>query len=425
MLSAAFFTGNRNRLSSRLAPGSLAVVNSNDVPATNGDGTAAFYQNTDLYYLTGVRQEESILLLCPDATDSALREILFLRETTPQLEIWEGKKLTRDAATRLSGIATVKSLGEFPAVFRQLACESENIYLNTNEHKRATVVTETRDARFVAETRNAYPLHNYKRLAPHMHALRVVKSKEEIATLQSACDLTAKAFQRVLRFTRPGVNEAEIEAEFAHEFIRARERFAYLPIVATGKNAIGLHYTENNTPCRSGELLLLDVGATRHLYNADMTRTIPVNGRFTRRQRKIYQSVQFALRELSAQLKPGLLWKDWQKNACALLQDELGKLDLLTPRDIRKQDPSRPACFKYFMHGIGHPLGLDVHDVGYTTQPMQAGWVMTCEPGLYIAEEGIGIRLENNLVVTDTAPVNLMQKIPLDPDEIEALMNAA
>lgn len=240
--------------------------------------------------------------------------------------------------------------------------------------------------------------------------------------MQSACDLTEKAFRRVLKFVKPGVNEAQIEAEFAHEFICQRERFAYMPIIASGKNALGLHYIENNAVCRDGDLILIDVGGTRDLYNADMTRTIPVNGRFTKRQRQIYNSVLFVLRELITQLQPGLIWSNWQQNACELIQGELVKLGVLSTRDIRRQDPDNPAYRKYFMHGIGHPLGLDVHDVGFTTRPLPAGCVMTCEPGIYIPEEGVGVRLENNILLTDSGPVDLMANIPLDPDEVEGIM---
>ncbi len=421
-LPAKFFVETRKNLCRRLPSRSLVVFNSNDVPPTNSDGSAQFYQNSDLFYLTGVRQEETVLMLFPDAPDPALREVLFLRETTPFLETWEGKKLSKDAARALTGIKTVKWLGELPAVLRAHMCEAENVFLNTNEHKRADPVVESRDRRFLDELMRAYPLHNYKRLAPFMHEMRAVKSPEEIKLMQAACDLTEKAFRRVLTFVKPGVYESEIEAEFAHEFIRVRERFAYMPIVASGKNALGLHYIDNNAECRAGELILIDVGGTCGLYNADMTRTIPVGGKFTKRQRQIYDSVLRALRELSDALRPGLLWADWQKNAGEVLERELVKLGVLSTSEIKKQSPDAPAYKKYFMHGIGHPLGLDVHDVGYTTRPMQAGWVMTVEPGLYIPEEGIGVRLENNILIGKSGNVNLMQNIPIEADEIEALM---
>lgn len=422
MLPVTFLQKNRTRLGEKMAPRSLAVVHSNDVPPTNADGSAVFHQNTDLYYLTGVRQEETILLLCPESANPAWREVLFLRETTPLLETWEGKKLSQEAARKLTGIETVLWTDAFPQIFRQLMCEMDNLYLNSNEHKRARLVVESRDMRFLRETMRAYPLHNYKRLAPLLHALRVVKAPEEIDLMRKACALTNRAFQRVLHFVRPGVNEAEIEAEFAHEFIRAREKFAYLPIVASGKNALGLHYIENNVECQSGDLILLDVGGTCGMHNADMSRTIPVSGHFTPRQRTVYDAVLRAMRELAAQLRPGLLWSEWQKNSVSVLEREMIGLGLFSLRDVKKQDKDAPLWRRYFMHGIGHPLGLDVHDVGDVTQPMQAGWVLTCEPGLYIPEEEMGIRLENNFLVTENGPVDLMADIPIEAEEIEALM---
>lgn len=421
-LDPKLYIENRARLTKLLPPKSIAVVNANDLMPTNADGTWLLRQNSDLLYLTGVEQEETLLLLFPDADDEKKREILFLREPSELNQRWEGHKLTKDEAQELTGIRQVKWAQDFWQVFHRLACEAHHLLLNSNEHKRAACPVPTRDDRFIAEVKHRYPLHNYGRLAPLMHSLRVVKSEREIAVIDRACQLTRRGFMRVLKFVEPGKTETDVEAEFAHEFIRNRGRFAYDPIVATGKNACCMHYQENSAPLRKGELLLLDVGAAFANYNSDMTRTIPVSGRFSRRQRAIYNAVLRVLRASTAALKPGLKVKDWQKAAEAQLTEELLALDLLKPRDVKKQTDDKPAVKKYFMHGLGHPIGLDVHDVGDTTQPIESGWVMTVEPGIYIPEENLGVRLEDTVLVTERGPVNLMADIPLEPDEIEEAM---
>ena len=421
-IASELFRQNRARLTRRFLPNSLAVINSNDLLPTNADGTLLLHQNSDLYYLTGVRQEETMLLLYPEAHDEKFREILFLRESSELLKTWEGHKLTKDEATRLTGIPRVEWLNEFPAIFHRLMCEGENVYLNANEHKRAVIQVETREARFVHETQRRYPLHRYHRLAPLLHRLRAVKSEPEINLLRQACALTRKGFARVLRRLKPGWTENAVEAEFAYEFIRGGGAFAYPPIIASGPSACILHYIENDAVCRSGELLLLDVASSYGGYNADMTRTIPVNGRFTRRQRQVYQAVLRMLRQATRLLRPGLLPKDWQKAVEQLAQEECLSLGLLKPGDIKRQSADQPALKKYFMHGAGHPLGLDVHDVGLTTEPMQAGWVMTVEPALYLKEEGFGVRLEDDVLLTDHGLINLMADIPIEADEIEAKM---
>ena len=417
------FVTNRERLKTRLLPNSLAIVNANDIPPTNADGTAALAPNSDLFYLAGVEQEQTILLLYPDADDEKHREMLFLREPTPEIQLWEGHKLTREEARRITGIQNIQWLSAFPRLFHRLMCECDHVYLNSNEHKRAAIEVESRDARFVAETIRRYPLHDYQRLARLMHQLRVVKSDPEIALIRKACGITEKGFRRVLRFLRPGKRESDVEAEFAHEFIRRGARFAYLPIIATGVNALSLHYIADSSVCREGELLLLDVAAGYANYNADMTRTIPVGGRFTRRQKQVYNAVLRVLRHAIKILVPGKKPRDWQKEAEGMIEKELVDLGLLSMRRIRKQDPDNPAFKRYFMHGIGHPLGLDVHDVGLTTEPIQSGWVMTVEPGIYIREEGLAVRLENDVLVTDSGPVDLMAGVPIEAEEIEDLMN--
>jgi Xaa-Pro aminopeptidase len=421
-IPAELFIANRERLTRLLPPNSLAVLNANDIPPTNADGSAAVTPNSDLFYLTGVDQEQSILLLYPEADDEKQRELLFLREGNPENERWEGHKLTREEAQARTGIRRVHWLSEFPRLFHRLMCECEHVFFNSNEHKRAVIEVESREARFVAETMRRYPLHDYRRLAPLMHQLRAVKSEVEIGLLRRACDVTGSAFARVLRVVRPGVGEWEVEAEFAHEFIRRRCRFAYGPIIASGPNACVLHYVANAAVCQKGGLLLLDVGASCVNYNADMTRTIPVSGRFTPRQKQVYNAVLRVLRQSIANLRPGKKIKDWQKEAEQLTEKELVALGLLTMRQIKRQDPDNPAFKKYFMHGVGHPLGLDVHDVGLTTQPIQAGWVMTVEPAIYIPEEGFGVRLENDVQITANGPVDLMAGIPIEAGEIEALM---
>jgi len=421
-IDSKLFVTNRERLKKLMLKNSLAVVNANDVPPTNADGTLAMPAASDLFYLSGIEQEQSILLLYPDADDEKHREILFVREPTPEIELWEGHKLTKEEARRATGVENIRWLSEFRRLFHRLMCECEHVYLNSNEHSRAAIEVESREARFVGDTMRRYPLHDYQRLARWMHRLRVVKSDLEIGLLRKACALTERGFRRVLKFTRPGVLEAGIEAELAHEFIRHRGRFAYLPIIATGRNALALHYVENSAECGKGELLLLDVAASYANYNADMTRTIPVSGRYTARQRRVYNAVLRVLRQSIQGLVPGKKPKDWQKEGEQLIEKELADLGLLTPRQIRKQDPECPAFKKYFMHGLGHPLGLDVHDVSLSTQPMQAGWVMTVEPAIYLPEEGFAVRLENDVLITDDGPVDLMAAIPVEADEIEQLM---
>jgi Xaa-Pro aminopeptidase len=421
-INSKLFVENRNRLRQLMAPNSLAIVNANDIYPTNADGSLRLIPQTDFFYLTGVEQEESILLLYPDADDEKHREILFLRETNENIAIWEGHKLTKEEAQQASGIKTVLWLAEFPRLLHRLMCECEHVFLNSNEHKRADSPVETREARFVAGLLRQYPLHDYKRLARLMHTLRVVKSDAEVELIQHACAITKAGFERVARFVKPGVNEIEIEAEFAHEFIRRRAGFAYTPIIASGPNACVLHYIDNDRPCRSGDMLLLDVASAYANYNSDLTRTIPVNGRFTKRQREVYEAVLRVLRGSIQGLVPGKKSKDWQKEAEQLIERECVNLGLITTREIKRQSPEKPAFKKYFMHGVGHPIGLDVHDVGHTTEPFAVGWVMTVEPAIYIREEGLAVRLENDILITENGPVDLMEDIPIEPEAIESLM---
>jgi Xaa-Pro aminopeptidase len=416
------FIANRARLAKQLVPDSLAVVNANDVVTTNADASGPIFPNSDLFYLTGIEQEESVLLLAPNANDEKLREVLFLRETNDLIARWEGHKHSKEEARKITGIQNVKWLSEFPAIFRALMCEVQNVYLNANEHRRAVLEHDSRDDRFIRDCQKQFPLHTYHRLARLLHGMRPVKSPEEQRLIKEAVAITKAGFDRVACFVKPGVNECEVEAEFIHEFTRRRGRFAYNPIIASGQNANVLHYLSNDQPCRKGDLLLLDVGAGYANYNADLTRTIPVDGKFTRRQKQIYNAVLRVLRGSIAGLVPGKSPKDWQKEAEQLMQEELLLLGLIKPRDVKKQDPEKPALKKYFMHGVGHPIGLDVHDVQLVGEPMQAGWIMTVEPGIYIREEGFAVRLENDVLMTAEGPVDLMSNIAIETDEIEALM---
>jgi Xaa-Pro aminopeptidase len=422
-LETGFFSSNRNRLKELLRPGALAVLNANDVLPSNADGTLPLVPNSDLYYLTGIVQEETILLLAPDAFDPTCREALFVRKPDEQLTRWEGQKLSREEATRISGIQSVRWLDEFPTVFRQLMCEVEHVYLNSNEHQRAVIQVESRDARFIRQVQRQYPLHRYHRLARLMHSLRVVKSRPEIDMIRHACELTGRGLRRVLRFIRPGVNEAEIEAEFAHEFIRHRAGFAYPPIIASGANSCVLHYNRNDQICRNGQVLLLDVASCHGQYMSDLTRTIPVNGRFSRRQRQVYDAVLRVFREMVRRLVPGKTGRNLRTECEELIAAECVHLGLLKPARIRRQDPDNPAVRQYFMHGVAHPIGLDVHDVTYNHLVIQPGWVLTCEPAIYLPEEGFGVRIENTILVTESGPVDLMADIPIEPDEIESMMN--
>jgi len=422
-LPAGLFTYNRERLLQRLLPRSLAVLNSNDIMPTNGDGSMRHHQNADLFYLTGITQEETMLLIAPEAFDPNHREILFIRQPNEHLTIWEGHKLSKEQATEISGIKNVRWVSEFPVLFRQIMCEMENVYLNSNEHQRADVTVETRDVRFARDCQRQFPLHRYRRLAPVMHALRVVKSGHEINAMKAACDLTGRGFKRVCKFVKPGVNEAEVEAEFAHEFIRHKGQFAYGPIIASGANSNILHYVQNDQVCQKGDLLLLDVAAGLGNYMSDLTRTIPVSGRFSRRQKQVYNAVLQIFRQMSRMMLPGKTTKDLRMECEELTTKECVDLGLITMAQVKNQKPEDPAVKKFFMHGVSHPIGLDVHDATYNHFKIEPGWVLTCEPAIYIKEEGFGIRLENTIVVTETGQRDLMAEIPIEAEEIEDMMH--
>lgn len=423
-IDKALYIENRKRFCTHLSPGSLAVFNSNDILPTNADGTMPFRQNADLFYLSGIDQEESILVIFPECHDPKHREILFLKETSQEIAIWEGAKHTKQTAFDTSGIKTVYWLNQFDRVFKTLMAEAENVYLNTNEHLRASTVVQTREDRFIDWIKKEYPAHTYKRSAPVMHTLRSVKHSLEIEKMQTAINITEKGFKRVLSFIKPGVTEFEIEAEYIHEFTRNRSRgFAYTPIIASGYNACVLHYIENDQECKAGDVLLMDVGAEYGNYAADMTRCVPVSGKFTPRQKEVYNAVLRVMQKATQLLRPGTMLADYHKEAGLLMEEELIKLKLITKEDVKNQNADWPAYKKYFMHGTSHFLGLDVHDVGLWNKPIQPGMVFTVEPGIYIREESLGIRLENNILVTKSDPINLMANIPVEADHIEELMN--
>ena len=422
-IDPALFIENRKRLAKMMAKNSLAVVNANDLMPRNSDALSLIVPQTDLFHLSGIEQEETILLLCPDSFDEALREVLFVRESSELLKTWEGYKHTKQGAAQVSGVRNVRWLAEFPGIFHRLMCEVETVYLNSNEHPRSSVVVQTRDARFVADCQRRYPLHRYERLGRLMFRLRGVKTRREIELIRKAVDVTAKGFRRVAQMVKPGVMEYEIEAEFSHEYLRNRGNFAYSPIIASGANSCVLHYVQNDQECKQGDLLLLDVGASYANYNADCTRTIPVSGRFTKRQRKVYDAVLRVQRASIKGATVGKLHRDWQKESQMMMNEELLKLGLLKRSDIRNQTEEEPACRKYYMHGLGHSLGLDVHDFGWTQEPFTEGWVITVEPGIYIPEEGFGVRLENNIVIRKGGAEDLFNDIPIEAEEIEELMN--
>jgi len=425
-LTAAFYSKNRADFSKAMVPQSLAVFNSNDIYPISADSTLPFEQHRDLFYLTGVDQEETILILFPDAVETKHREVLFVRETNPHIAVWEGPKLTKEQAQKLTGIETIYWVSEFEKIFFELAAQCNCFYFNKNEHYRAAVTTQTREDRFIAWAKKTYPAHQVAKSNPILQRLRAVKDPQEIQQMQRACDITEKGFRRILSFVKPGVWEYEIEAEYAHEFIKNRSKgFAYTPIIASGNNANILHYIENNCACKAGDLLLMDVAAEFGNYSSDMTRTIPVSGRFSHRQKAIYNAVLRVKNEATKMLIPGVLWKAYHVEVGKIMTSELLGLGLLDLADVQNQTSEHPAYKKYFMHGTSHHMGLDTHDYGLILEPMKANMVLTVEPGIYIPEEGFGVRLEDDVVIQEQgAPINLMKNIPIEADEIEALMNA-
>ena len=409
----------------RMKPNSIAAFNSNDIYPISADSVLPFEQHRDIFYLSGADQEETMLLLFPDALDKKHREILFVRETNEHIAVWEGEKLTKEMGTQVSGIETIYWLNEFDNVFFDLMTEAETIYLNTNEHYRQAVETQTREARFIEDCKMKFPAHQVAKSNPILQEIRGIKEPEEIEIMQTACDITEKGFRRVLEFVKPGVWEYEIEAELLHQFVRNRSKgFAYPPIIAAGNNANVLHYLENNKQCQDGDMILMDTAAEYANYSSDLTRTIPVNGKFTKRQKQVYKAVLRVKNEATKMLVPGTLWAEYHKECGKLMSSELLGLGLLDKNDIKNETEAKPAYKKYFMHGTSHHIGLNTHDYGALKTPMKANMVFTVEPGIYIPEEKMGVRLEDDVVVQHNGePLNLMKSIPIEVEEIEELMN--
>ena len=425
-ISSSLFVKNRKKFTEKMQPKSMAIFNSNDIYPVSSDSTLPFAQHRDIFYLSGVDQEESILLIFPDAYKEEHREILFLRETNEHIAIWEGEKLTKEKATEVSGVKSVFWLPEFDRIFYNLMNEAENIYLNRNEHYRAVLEVQTREDRFIERVKKEFPLHEILRSNPILQHLRSVKEPEELALIQNACNITEKGIRRLLNFIKPGVWEYEIEAELIHEFIKNRSKgFAYTPIIASGNNANVLHYIANNMQCKDGDLILLDVGAEYANYSSDLTRTIPVNGKFTERQKQIYNAVLDMKNFATSLLVPGNNWYDYHKECGDFYTSKFLELGLLDKADVQNEDKNWPAYKKYMMHGTSHHMGLDTHDYGILSDKFVENMVFTVEPGIYLPAEGIGIRIEDDVVIQKSGePFNLMKNIPIEVEEIEELMNS-
>ncbi|MDD7884624.1 aminopeptidase P family protein [Flavivirga sp. 57AJ16] len=425
-ISNKLFIKNRKNFTTQMTPKSLAVFNSNDIYPISADSTMPFEQHRDIFYLSGVDQEESMLVLFPDCPKEKHREILFLKETNEHIAIWEGEKLTKEKALETSGIKTVYWLQDMEKIMFEIMTQCDTVYINTNEHYRANVEVETREDRFTKWLKEKYPAHAVAKSNPILQRLRSIKDNIEIDLIQQACNITEKGFRRILNFVKPGVWEHEIEAEFMHEFLRNRsKKFAYTPIIASGNNANVLHYVENNQQCKAGDLILMDIGAEYANYSSDMTRSVPVSGKFTPRQKDVYNAVNRVKKEATKMLTPGTIWEDYHIEVGKIMTSELLGLGLLDKNDVQNENPEWPAYKKYFMHGTSHHMGLDTHDYGILTEPMQANMVFTVEPGIYIPDEGFGIRLEDDVVIQEKGePFNLMRHIPIETDEIEDIMNS-
>jgi len=426
-LPPTFFQKNRKAFCDMMQPNSVAIIASNDMMPSNADGMMGYIQNNDLLYLSGIEQEETVLAMYPNAYKEEEREILFIRRSSEELSTWDGDKLSKEKAIELSGIETIIWVDELEKNLDYFVFEADTIYLGHNEHKkRTTRDLETRQDRLIQRIKQLYPLHDYERAAKITRHLRPLKSTEEIALTQAAADIGVQAFHRVLKLAKPGVMEYEIDAEIHHEILKnGGLRHAFHPIVAGGKNACVLHYNQNDQMLKDGEMVLLDFGACYGNYNSDTTRCFPVNGRFTKRQKEVYTAVLHCLREGSKLLMPGASHADYEESMAKLIEEQLVNLGLLSMADINNQDPKKPAYKKYFMHGTAHHLGLDVHDVGLYHRPIEAGMIFTCEPGIYIREEGLGCRLEDDFLITENGNNNLTENMPIEIEEIENLMTVA
>ncbi len=425
-IPSSLFIKNRKNFSAKMESNSIAILTSNDVMPNNADDVMGFTQNNELFYLSGIDQEESILILYPDAALPENREILFVKETSDLIKIWEGEKLTKEQAFEVSGIKNVKWLQDFELTLQYMAFDADTFYLGHNEHKKTlTSEMNTQQDRMIAWCKEKYPLHNYKRAAKFSRELRQIKSEEEIALMQQAADISVGSFKRVLKAVKPGMKEYELEAELTYELIKkGGKRHAFMPIVASGGNACALHYNTNDAVCKDGNMILMDFGVCYANYNSDTTRCFPVNGKFSERQKEVYSAVLHCLKEGSKLLVAGAVSATYEKEMAVLVEEQLIKLGLLNSEDVKNQDTDKPLYKKYFMHGTAHHIGLDVHDVGLYTRQFEAGMVLTCEPGIYIPEEGIGCRLENDYLITENGPKNLTEAMPIEIDDIEAIMNS-
>ena len=423
MLDSLLFKKNRKKLVNKLTRGAICVFESNDQMPTNADGLMPFRQNNDLFYLTGIDQEDTSLVIFPETKNQEYKEVLFIKKTNDTIRVWEGHKLTKEEAQKKSGIKMVLWNDEFISVLEKLIPESNSVYLSSNEHPRANIIVETKNARLSVKLKSLFPNKDFKKSAPIMHYIRSVKETEEIKAIQQACDITRAGFNRILKFIKPGIFEYNIEAELIHEFINQNSKgFAYEPIIASGKNACILHYTDNNQPLKNGDVILMDFGAEYNNYASDLTRCVPVNGKFTTRQKNVYNAVLRVMRAAKKMLQPGTFLNNYEKNVGELMEKELVDLKLISTQDIKKQGVN-PAYKKYFMHGTSHHLGLDVHDVSDSKKPLSEGMVLTCEPGIYIPEENLGIRLENDILVSKSEAIDLMGDILIEPEEIESALN--
>jgi Xaa-Pro aminopeptidase len=424
-INSDLFKLNRSLFTAKLKKNSVAIFLSNDEHQWNGDATHNFKQNSDLFWLSGVDQEDCILVLSPDCPVIEMREALFIKRTDDMMVIWNGHKLTQQQAKEVSGVQHVYWMEDYEAKIHSVVNYAENIYLNLNENDRASIKTPYKDLRFAREMKDKYPLHEFERAAPILQRLRSIKSPIELDLMNVSISISEKMFARLLKFVKPGVKEYEVEAEIIHEYLKNRANgHSFHPIVASGKNACILHYVDNNGTCNDGELLLVDSGVDYANYASDMTRVIPVNGKFTARQKQVYNAVLSVMNGAKSLLKPGVLLMEYHKQVGELMEKELVDLGLISLNDIKNQNPAWPAYKKYFMHGTSHFLGIDVHDVGMRYEPMQAGMTFSCEPGIYIQEEGIGIRLENEVLITADGCKDLMAHIPVEADHIESLMNS-
>lgn len=425
-MPSSLFVKNREKFIEKMESNSIAILTSNDIMPNNADDVMGFAQNNDLFYLSGVDQEESILVLYPDAASPENREILFVKETNEHVKIWEGDKLTKKQAFEVSGVKNVKWLQDFELAIQYMAFEADTFYLGHNEHKKTlTAEMNTQQDRMITWCKEKYPLHNYRRAAKITREIRQIKTEEEVALMQKAAAISVGGFERVLKAVKPGMMEYELEAELTYELTRkGGKRHAFMPIIASGGNACALHYNTNDNCCNDGDMVLMDFGVCYANYNSDTTRCFPVNGKFSKRQKEVYNAVLYCLKEGSKLLKPGAVSATYEKEMARLVEEQLIKLGLLRVEDIKSQDPDNPLYKKYFMHGTAHHIGLDVHDVGLYTRPFEAGMVLTCEPGIYVPEEGIGCRLENDYLITENGNINLTAAMPIEIDEIEAIIKA-